>query len=179
MIDFDRYEYVVKPEKTAKNTVLKMLLIISYVLFVIAWFFFGLMLKIVVPLLAFIPITLWILIFATWRYTDVEYEYAVESGIITFSKIYGGKSRKKMLMFDIRDAEVILPLGDKGTRRVLDDFDPQQEFYFAAGENAEDSFLAICTDENDVRLAVSFTADPRLLKLLQLYKSAAMKKNSK
>lgn len=177
MSEFERYEYVVKPKKDRKNFLCRVLLIIGYVLFIFAWLFFGLLTRIFIPLLAFIPISLWLLVFATWRYVNVEYEYAIESGVITFSKIYGGKSRKRILVFDIRDAERILPLGEAGTRRALDDFDPRYEFSFAKSEDSDDSFLALCTDEDDSRLAVSFTADSRLLKLLKMYNSGAMTRN--
>lgn len=177
MNDFERYEYVVTPKKDKKNATGRFLLIIGYVLFIIGWLFFGLLTRIFIPLLALIPLSTWFLVFATWRYVNVEYEYVIESGVITFSKIYGGKSRKKILVFDIRDAESILPLGEAGTRRALDDFDPMREYFFAKSEDAENSFLALCTDADDARLAVSFTADPKLLKLLKLYNSSAMSRN--
>lgn len=174
MNDFERFEYVITPQKSKKNAMARFLLIVGYVFFIIGWLFFGLLTKIFVPLLALIPLSTWFLVFATWRYVNVEYEYVIESGTITFTKIYGGKSRKRILVFDIRDAERILPLGEAGTRRALDDFDPMREYFFAKSEDAEDSFLALCTDEDDARLAISFTAEPRLLKLLKLYNASAM-----
>lgn len=174
MNDFERFEYVITPQKSKKNAMARFLLIVGYVFFIIGWLFFGLLTKIFVPLLALIPLSTWFLVFATWRYVNVEYEYVIESGTITFTKIYGGKSRKMILVFDIRDAERILPLGEAGTRRALDDFDPMREYFFAKSEDAEDSFLALYTDEDDARLAISFTAEPRLLKLLRLYNASAM-----
>ena len=174
MSDYERYEYVIKPKKDSKNRMKRFMLVMLYVLFVLGWFFFGILTRIFLPLLALIPLSLWFLVFATWRYVNVEYEYSVESGIITFTKIYGGKSRKRILIFDIRDAETILPLGDSETRRALDDFDPRSEFFFAASEDAPDSFLALCTDEDDTRLAISFTADDRMMRLLKLYNAKAL-----
>ena len=177
MSDYERYEYVIKPKKDKKNKLLRFSLVMLYILFVLGWFGFGIWSRIFLPLLALIPLSLWFLVFATWRYANVEYEYAVEMGVITFTKIYGGKSRKRILIFDIRDAEVFLPLGDSATRRALDDFDPKTEFSFAASEDAEGSFLALCTDEDDARIAISFTADDRLLRLLKIYNAKAMTKD--
>ena len=103
MSDFERYEYVIKPKRDKKNVLGRIMLVIVYILFVIGWLFFGILTRIFFPLLALIPLSLWFLVFATWRYVNVEYEYAIESGIITFTKIYGGKSRKRILIFDIHD----------------------------------------------------------------------------
>ena len=177
MSEFDRYEYVIKPKRGAKNIMGRILLIIGYVFFVVAWLVFGLSTKIFWPLLALIPVSLWILIFITWRYVNVEYEYAIESGIITFSNIYGGKSRKKILIFDVRDAERIIPLSSPDFECAVKDFAPGREFSFVKGGSLDDSFVALCLDEDGNKFAISFTADDRLIRLMNLYNRKAMSGN--
>ena len=174
MNEFESYEYVINPTRDGKNKARRLLLIGLYVLFVFAWLVFGLVTRVFVPLLALIPLSTWFLVFVTWRYVNVEYEYLVESGVITFSKIYGGKSRKRVLEFDLRDAERILPIGEKLTSRAIDDFDPGREFFFAKNGSDPDSFVALCTDEDGDRLAVYFTADDRLMRLMKLYNPKSM-----
>ena len=174
MSDFERYEYVIKPAKDKKTVLGRVLLIIGYVFFVIDWIAFGLSTKIFWPLLALIPLSLWILIFFTRRYVNVEYEYSIESGIITFSNIYGGRSRKKVMIFDIRDAERSLPLSGESTCRAVEDFGAEKEFYFAAGNDVEGSMVALCVDDDNNRLAIAFTADEKLRKLLLMYNRRAM-----
>ena len=172
MGDFESYEYVVIPKKDAKNRLKRGLLLLLYVIFIIGWLFFGLLSKIFVPLL--IPLTTWMLVFFTWRYVNVEYEYLVESGIITFSKIFGSRSRRRVLQFDLRDAERILPLCEQGTQRALDDFEPSKEYSFESTAEDPDSLVALCVDEDGNRIAISFTAASRLHKLIRLYNSAAI-----
>lgn len=174
MSEFERYEYVVTPERNGKTLLLKLLLIAGYALFIIAWIVFGFLTRIFIPLLAFIPLSLWLLIFITWRYVNIEYEYAVESGVVTFSKIYGGRSRKRITEFDIRTAERILPLSDENTSRALEHFAPERRFSFAASEDAEGSMVALCVGEDNTHTSISFTADERLMKLLTLYNRTAM-----
>ena len=176
MNEFESYEYVIKPKKDSKNTMKRLLLIVLYFLFIVGWLFFGLLTKIFVPLLAFIPITTWLLVFATWRFVNVEYEYTVESGMITFTKIYGGKSRKRILELDIRDAESILPLREKATQIALDAFDPGREYFFAASEDDEDSYVALCIDEDGNRLSVAFTCDERLYRIIKYRNASAFQK---
>jgi len=174
MNEFESYEYVVVPRKDGKNRLKRLLFIILYVLFVACWLVFGLLTRLGVPLLALIPITTWILVFATWRYVNVEYEYVIESGIITFSKIYGGRSRKQILELDVRDAERILPLGEKGTRRSLDDFDPAREYFFASCDTDPEAYVALCIDEDGTRIAVTFSADDRLYRMIRYRNPSAL-----
>ena len=175
MSDFETYEYVIKPQKDGKNRGKRALFILLYVVFIFAWLFFGLMTKIFIPLLALIPLTTWMLVFATWRFVNVEYEYVIESGIITFSKIYGGRTRRPAMVFDIRDAERILPFTEKSTARLLDDFDPTKEYSFIDSPSSPDALIALCSDENGNHITVAFTADDRLYRIIRLYNSAAVR----
>ena len=88
MSDFTTYEYVVGVKKGLATTLKKLGMLFLYVVFVVLWFIFGFATKFF-PLLALIPITLWILVFFTWRYVNVEYEYSFVSGELTVSKIFG------------------------------------------------------------------------------------------
>ena len=175
-MDFETYEYVIVPRPTAKNKLLKALLIVCYVLFVIAWFIFGALTGFY-ALLALIPVTLWMLVFATWRYSNVEYEYSVLSGRITFSKIYGGRSRKKVLELDLRSAEAILPLNEKQSERLIDDFDPQSEISFISHSESPDAY-AVLFREDDTKCAVYMEINARMMKTCKLYNSHALKRNS-
>ena len=174
MNEFESYEYVVSPKKDGKNKLNRFLLILLYGFFILGWLVFGLATKIFVPLLALIPLTTWFLVFATWRYVNVEYEYVVESGVITFTKVYGGKSRKRILELDVRDIEAILPLGEKKTRISLDEFDPCREYFFAVSESDAESYVAVCTDEDGNRLSVTFTPDDRLYRVIRYYNSSVL-----
>ena len=78
MADFERYEFVVKPKRDAKNKLLRVFLVLFYISFVLLCLVFGFLTGFV-PLLALVPLVLWIIIFFTWRYVNLEYEY-VEKG---------------------------------------------------------------------------------------------------
>ena len=175
-MDFETYEYVIVPRRTAKNKLHKALLLLGYVLFVIAWFIFGFSTGFY-PLLELIPVTLWMVIFATWRYTNVEYEYSVLSGRLTVSKIFGGRSRKKALELDLRDAEAILPLGEKQSERLIDDFDPQSETSFLSNREHPEAYAVLYRDE-DTRCAVYLEINDKMMKTCKLYNSQAFRRNS-
>ena len=177
MDNFETYEYVIVPKNAPKKTLKKILFISLYVVFVLAWFIFGVNSPFP-ALLALIPITLWMLVFATWRYVNVEYEYSVTSGIITFSKIYGGRSRSLVGELDIRQVCELLPLSDPFTERRLDGFDPEAGDNFLSSRESETAYAAIFTDEDGVKCVVYLEVLPVLMKSFKIYNSAVVRKMS-
>ena len=95
MNEFQTYEVTAHQRIQGVWLIKRITLVFIYVAFVIAALLLGFLTRISVPLLAFIPIALWFLIFITWRYTDVDYEYSMTSGYLSFSRIYGLRSRKQ------------------------------------------------------------------------------------
>lgn len=174
MEGFDSYEYVIRPKRDAKNKILRIGLVTLYVVFVLAWLVFG-FISGFIPLLALVPVTTWILIFFTWRYANVEYEYVAESGVITFSNVYDNRSRKKITMFDIRSAEYIAPASEHETLRRVADYDPKYEYSFVTSMEDPDAYTALYVNEDKERCAVSFIAHSRLKKTLKFYNSSASK----
>ena len=68
------YEFTVAEKKTPLLTLKKAALIVGYVLWAAVLFLVGSATKIFVPFLALVPISLWVLVYFTWRYTQVRYE---------------------------------------------------------------------------------------------------------
>ena len=111
MNEFNTYEFVVAQKHEGKVRLFRILAVVSYVLFfcVVAA---ALILLHFPWMVAVLPIFEWILIFFTWRYRSVEFEYSMTSGNITFSYIYGGRSRKTALETAIKRFQEIAPLDD-------------------------------------------------------------------
>ena len=118
MNEFSTYEFSVKQRIEGKWILARAGLIFLYVSFVAGWLIFGFTLRLVVPLLALIPLTTWMLIFFSWRFVSVEYEYSITSGELTFSKIYGRRTRRAVLTIKLKDAVRIAPLdgGEESAR---------------------------------------------------------------
>ena len=176
---FSTYEFAVAQKAEGRFLVRKILLMILYIVYVGIALATGLTVRIVVPLLALIPVTLWIIIFFTWRYTNIEYEYSMTSGVLTFTEIYGGRSRKKMAEFRIKDAVAILPLSDEETAKKVQKFDPMINYCAIPQKNARDTYVALYLDEN-VKIggkprhnAFTFVATGQALKILKYYNPTA------
>lgn len=175
MESFEAYEYVIVPKKRSAKTVKKILFIALYVLFVIAWLLFGVVSN-MPALLALIPLTTWMLVYATWKYVNVEYEYSVAGPVITFSKIYGSRSRKYLGELDVRTVDELLPLSSPFAERRLDGFDPEAADDFTAGRDSETAYAAIYVDEDGVKCAVYLEILTPLMSTFKLYNTSAIKK---
>lgn len=169
MREFKTYEYVVAQKTEGKRRLEKPGMILLYVAFIIAWFIFGFVSK-MFPLLELIPVTLWMLVFFTWRYVKVEYEYSIESGDMTISNIYGGRSRKKIVTFKLKDCSLIAPVSTYDFKAK--DYEPEKIYNALSSEKAEDAYFALF-ELDGKRCTAYFEATEKALKICKYYNSTA------
>lgn len=143
MNEFLTYEFAVRQKIEGKWIVARVCMILLYVSFVLAWLLIGFKTGILTPLLALIPVTTWILVFITWRYVSVEYEYSITSGELTFSKIFGNRSRRTCLRIMLRDAVRIAPLGDAREADFATKYHPEREFSAISSLSAPDVYFIL------------------------------------
>ena len=103
------YEYVVSPAKQPIWKLKRTLAVIGYIVYAVTVFSVGAYTKLLLPMMALVPLSTWILVFFTWRYVAVEYEYSFVSGTMTLTKILGGRARKKVLEVRIKELHTIAP----------------------------------------------------------------------
>lgn len=165
MDDFSTYEYTVAQKSTGKWRMRKLWLIALYMVFVVGWFIFGFWSHLF-PLLALIPFTTWALVFLTWRYVNVEYEYSMTSGTIAFSNVYGNRSRKTKAEFKIKDCTLIAPLSE--SEEKLTAFAPEKVVYALSSDDTPDAYLALASVDGK-HIAVKFEATAKALKIFRFY----------
>lgn len=168
------YEYVVEEKSTAAVKMKKATFVALYVLWVAIFFFAGAMTKLILPLLAFIPITTWILVWLTWKYTQVEYEYSVFSGEITVSRILGGKKRKVLAKLAINGLFAVIPYNDEYIHKI-NNFEAQKTVMAASCPDAPNAYIALWTEE-ETRMLLFFEPDEKILKLIKYYNASCLSK---
>ncbi|MBQ8339573.1 MAG: hypothetical protein IJY16_03920 [Clostridia bacterium] len=178
MNEFATYEFVVRQKNEGKWLFARIGLIFLYVAYVVTLLSVGLLARIVVPLLALIPISLWILIFITWRYVSVEYEYSITSGVLTFTKIYGGRSRKRILELPLRDAVRIAPLDNSMEADRAQHYHPEREFSAISSLKAPDIYFILfeldAEKNKDKRRAILYLeATQKALQIFRYYNASA------
>lgn len=143
MHQFSGYEFAVSQRREGKWIAARVGLIAFYAFFALTALFLGLKLRIIVPLLAFIPLSVWILVFITWRYVQVDYEYSIDSGVLTFTKIYGNRQRKRMFEVYLKDAVRIAPLADEAEAARGAAYGPEREFTGVSSMYAPDIYFML------------------------------------
>ncbi|NLW74526.1 MAG: hypothetical protein GX057_06515 [Clostridiales bacterium] len=169
MNEFTSYEFTVSQKYEGKYFWRRVALIAAYVFYVIAAFLIGAFARIVVPLLAFVPLSVWVLVFFTWRYVSVEYEYSIISGILTFTKIYGNRSRKKITEIRLKDASAIAPLDDRLQKSRLEAWGAEHVFSALSSSSAKDAYFITYVNDKNERCAFLFEATEKALKLCKYY----------
>ncbi len=167
------YEYTVSEKKDAKLIFKRITLISLYVLYAVALLVAGMLIKLIVPMLALVPLTLWILIFFTWRLTQVEYEYSFFAGVLTVCRVLGGRSRKRLCEITIRNLSGVYACDDGGQPRI-DAFQPEKVVFAASSENAPALCAALWTDEDGTRCALFFEPNEKAVKILKYYNMSAV-----
>lgn len=176
MQEFSTYEFTVRQKTEGKWIAARVGLVFLYVGLVGAWLVFGLRTRILVPLLAFIPLSLWGLIFATWRFVNVEYEYNITSGVLTFTKVFGGRSRKKIFETPLREAVLIAPLDGGEYAGRGEAYRPEREFDAASSLRAPDLYFMLFehAERGEKRRAIFyFEATARALQICRFYAPSA------
>jgi len=172
--EFTTYEFAVSQRKEGKWRLFRALLIAGYVLYALAILFIGMKYSIIAPLLAFIPLSLWVIVFITWRYVNVDYEYSITSGILTFTKIYGNRSRRKIFEMTLRDAVRIAPLEQEQEAARGTAYHPEREFVGVSSMYAPDIYFMLFElsdrKKREKRRAVFyFEATAKMLSICRFY----------
>lgn len=178
MNEFTTYEHAVAQKIEGRWRVARIGLVFLYVTVAVAILLIGIRTTLLAPLIALVPITLWILWFFTWRLVCVEYEYSITSGILTFSKIYGNRSRRTCLEIDLRQASRIAPL-DNGTYTAqADKWHPEREFFAISSLSAPDIYFILFEHKDPKtkekrRTVFYFEATGRALQICRFYNPSA------
>ena len=142
------YEYVIKPTKTGTLIAKRIGLIVFYVLWAVGLFLLGLMIGWIIPMLAVIAFTVWLIIFFTWRRTFLEYEFCFFDGELTVSNIYGGKSRREIVKLQLKDIASAFPYDEQHAQKA-ENFQPKRTYFAASSFQAENLYALLWKEEDD------------------------------
>ena len=179
MSDFNSFEFTVEQAKEGKWKLARIGMVCLYILYAVAVaVIIGVALPGMVPLFALVPVTLWIIVYFTWRYVSVEYEYSIISGELTFSKIYGGRSRREVMKMRVRDASLIAPLDGDVYSAKATAYQPEKEFSAVSSMTAPDIYFMLFELEDEKtgkknRAIFYFEATAGALKACRFYNQAA------
>jgi len=168
MEDFNTYEFATEQKIEGKYLTFRIALLILYVAFAGTYFTVAYLTK-MIPIVAILPIFLWMLIFFTWRYTTPDYKYSIESGRFIYSVGYTKNKKKEKISFKISSAEAILPLADAADK--IKEFAPQASYSSVPSVKSHDVYVALFKNEGGKNCAMYFVATAQALRLLHFHNS--------
>lgn len=170
------YEYTVAEAQNKALKAKKALFVAGYVLYALAIFGIGSGTKLMLPFMCFIPLSLWVIVWLTWRFTQVEYEYSFFSGELTVNRILGNRTRKTLMKVRIHDFSAIFPATELNQSKI-EAFAPENTVMAVSEAGAEGIWVVLWTDaESGKRQALYFEPDEKSIKILKYYNASAMAK---
>ena len=170
------FECVVAQKKSAALTAKKIALCMIYTLWVVVWLIVGVVTKLVAYLLALVPISLWVLVFLTWRYTQVQYEYSFFAGDLTVSRILNNRFRKELAAVHIRKIDAVLLCGADNDA-AIERYGADRIIFAASAEDSPSLCVALWYDEEkEQKIRLYFEPDEKSVKILRYYNAMATTK---
>jgi len=165
-----------KPDAELKRN--RALLLGAYVLYALLYcsFFLGVIpgINIKLPMaLTFLPGTMWIIVFFTWRYVSVECEYQILDGEMKFMEIYGSKNMRELCRVRVSAMTTIAPYTPE-YRSALDAIPEENRCYCVSSRDANDIYFGIFKDKAGEDCAVFFEATEKTLKVIKYYNSSVV-----
>jgi len=170
------YEFAVRQAAKGKWLAARILLIVTYITLPLAMVVIGLNTGTLLPCLVLSPVAVWLLYFFTWRYVCVEYEYAITGGDFTLSRVFGGRSRRRMLTITLKDAVRIAPLENEAESEKATAWHPEREYIAVSSFEAPDIYFILFehSDKGEKRRAILyFEATEKALQLCRFYTPSA------
>lgn len=165
-MEINNFEYGATQRIEGRLKVRKFILLAIYVAFTVITFSVIFAIK-MIPLGAVVPIFVWMLVFFTWRYVNIDNKYIIETGNLIFTKKYGSSKPKKIMEFRIKNAEVIAPIRDSSG--AIRDFEAETVYNALPYEDCPNGYVALYKDANGKRCAFYFEATEASLKVFRYY----------
>ncbi len=170
------FEYTVAEANNKALKTKKLLFVVGYVAYGAIILGLGASTKLLLPLMCFIPLSLWIIVWLTWRFTQVEYEYSFFSGTLTVNRILGNRTRKKLTEVRIQNLSAVFPATELNQSKV-EAFGAQNTIFAVSEATAEGIWIALWEDaESGKRMALYFEPNEKSIKILKYYNASAMAK---
>ena len=156
------FEYTIEKNGKQRST-RRVLMIFSYIAYVIVVFVVGVLSKLLVPVLCFIPLSVWIISYFTWRYTKEEVKITLFGGTMTVTRMFDGKNPKKLAEIKIKDIKRLDPYSDTALESAKKD----GVIYAVRNESCEGAYILI--SEN---VTIVMETNEKAMKIIKYYNNS-------
>ena len=165
MSEFNTFEFVVDERPEGGRKALKFWGRFGLLAFVTIWVVISLC---TIFYLAILPLAFLGVVLYFWKIFNCELEYSMTSGQMTFTRIYGGLKRKKVLDLTIKDFREIAPRTAESDAKLKARNDVAKFYSFSSHSTAIDQYYALF-ERDGALCVVYFEATEKTLKILRYY----------
>lgn len=170
-MEVNNFEYGAMKKSEGYIKKRKILLIAVYLVFTGAAFGAVIASKLL-PVGAIVPFLLYILVLATWRYTQVDYKYIIETGNLTLTRKYGNSKPQELTKFKLKTAELIAPMRENEGK--IRDFEPEIVYDALPSVSCEDAYVILFRNDEGKRCAMYIEVSKASLKALRYYNESCV-----
>ena len=168
------FEYAVAEAKNKALKLRKTLLILGYIVYVVV--FFAIFVSINIFMCAFVLISSIAVVWLTWRFTQIEYEYSFFAGELTVNRILGNRTRKNLTKVRIQAFSAVFAATELNQSKI-EAFAAEKTIFAASEATAENLWVALWEDaESGKRMALYFEPNEKAIKILKYYNASAIAK---
>ncbi len=171
MSEFNTFEFVVDEHAEGVRKAIKFWGRFVLLAFIGSFVAFTFIIR--MPMLAILPLGLLGVVLYFWKIFNCELEYSMTSGIMTFSRIYGGMRRKKVLELFIKDMREIAPRTAESDAKLSARGDIAKIYSFSSHSTAPEQYYALFEKDGSL-CVVYFEATEKTLKILRYYNPATV-----
>ena len=165
--------YMVTKKVEGKYKLDRVLMVIGYILVGLAYaLVFTVAIKLP-ALLTFTPLLIWFMVYSTWMYVNIEYEYTIVGGVIRGMEVYG--MRKYRELFNVRVSQFTSIAPYSTNREIADSDEIVRRYYCVSSMSGPDVWFGVYINEAGEQCAVYFEVVKKTLKCLKYYNSDAIK----
>ncbi len=170
------YEKIVRQKAEGKYLFLKPLFILCYLAIAV---FLGVMIfaycpsPMIVPFIAVVIVAVGLIVVLTWKFSSIEYEYEICSGIMSFNYVYGRSTRRHALDVDLKSMSEVGVYDTTASKR-LESVYVTKDFLFISSVHADGIYYALFDDDSD-KCIVYFEADGEALALIEKTNPSAVR----
>lgn len=160
------YEKIIRQKATGRELIPRLVLFLCYIAWIGICILVLTRIKFSAALVVLMLALTVLLVVVTWKYVQVEYEYAIYSGSFFLAKIYGKKKRKELFEIDIKHATLIAPRTEEFLEKA-NAMNPQEIVWAVSSPKSDALWMIVYPINERENALLFFEADERAIALLR------------
>lgn len=164
--------YMVTKKVEGKYKLRRIMMVLGYIIVGLAYALVFTVAVKLPALLTFTPLLIWFMVYSTWMYVNIEYEYTIVGGVIRGMEVYGMRKYRELFNVRVNRFTLIAPYAKE--REKADSAEIVHRDYCVSSMSSPDVWFGIYTNEAGEKCAVYFEVVGKTLKCLKYYNADAV-----